>query len=172
MWEPHASNVRKNIKKGDFVLLQNVHAKLSKDGKLEGAMHQDHRYPDKVCVRKVMYEAQLKELKERKHAYEIRDAQAVVDRMYKSKKAVRDANNASAKDSEKKKAQKKALQRQRKEKERKDLEQQADKQETVQAGINPHSKFKSQALPYSSSANVMKSVPDMETYRYPPSKRL
>lgn len=47
LWPPHGYQ---NVKENDFVHLRNVHIKWSKDAKLEGAMHSDRRYPDKIDV--------------------------------------------------------------------------------------------------------------------------
>ncbi|KAK7191981.1 telomere-binding alpha subunit central domain-containing protein [Paraphaeosphaeria sporulosa] len=68
-YEPHAGKARE-LKEGDFVYLQNVRTKLSAMNKLEGAMHADPQYPEKICVRKLTHPAQLSALKERKEEYE------------------------------------------------------------------------------------------------------
>ena len=50
LWSPHAQWARSNVKVGDFVRLQNVHIKWSRDSKLEGILHNDQRYPEKILV--------------------------------------------------------------------------------------------------------------------------
>jgi protection-of-telomeres protein 1 len=53
LWPPHSTAAQDTIKEGDYVELRNVHIKLDQRAQLEGAMHGDRRYPDRVCVRKM-----------------------------------------------------------------------------------------------------------------------
>ncbi|KAF1971002.1 hypothetical protein BU23DRAFT_600549 [Bimuria novae-zelandiae CBS 107.79] len=78
-YEPHAGYARE-LKEGDFVFLQNIHTKLSQSNKLEGAIHQDPRYPMKVGIRKCTHPAQLGGLKERKAEYEKKHAGTLLSR--------------------------------------------------------------------------------------------
>ncbi|KAF2873569.1 hypothetical protein BDV95DRAFT_489484 [Massariosphaeria phaeospora] len=67
---PHAGwAVSNRIREGDIVVLINVHAKNSPENKLEGAIHQDRRYPDKVTITRVTNPKQLEDHNQRKEAY-------------------------------------------------------------------------------------------------------
>jgi protection of telomeres protein 1 len=76
LWEPHRSYAIANIVHGSLIQLRNVHVKQDPQGaKLEGIVHQDKLYPDKVLVSTHKpYEAEtnepLRELLKRKKAYE------------------------------------------------------------------------------------------------------
>ena len=50
LWPPHSYFVRQNLNESDFVHLRNVRIRFSKDAKLEGSLHSDRRYPDRVDV--------------------------------------------------------------------------------------------------------------------------
>lgn len=50
LWGNSAYFVQQNIKENDFVHLRNVHIKFSRDAKVEGALHNDRRYPDRIDV--------------------------------------------------------------------------------------------------------------------------
>ena len=50
LWGNNAYFVQQNLKENDFVHLRNVHIKLNKDAKVEGALHTDRRYPDRIDV--------------------------------------------------------------------------------------------------------------------------
>lgn len=50
LWGNNAYFVQQNIKENDFVHLRNVHIKFSRDAKVEGALHNDRRYPDRIDV--------------------------------------------------------------------------------------------------------------------------
>ncbi|OJD23246.1 hypothetical protein ACJ73_05397 [Blastomyces percursus] len=51
LWEPHAYYARQNIKENDFVLLQNVNIKMGRmSGVMEGSLHTDRHFPEKVQV--------------------------------------------------------------------------------------------------------------------------
>ncbi|PGH00914.1 hypothetical protein AJ79_08069 [Helicocarpus griseus UAMH5409] len=51
LWEPHCHFARQNIKENDFVLLQNVNIKMAQvNGYMEGTIHTDRLYPDKIKV--------------------------------------------------------------------------------------------------------------------------
>ncbi|KAI1914721.1 hypothetical protein LOZ65_005577 [Ophidiomyces ophidiicola] len=73
LWEPHADFARKNIKEDDFVLLCNVHVKPGQGNAfMEGALHTDRQYPDKICVHPVDFNApddNLTALVKRKQQY-------------------------------------------------------------------------------------------------------
>ncbi|KAF2011373.1 hypothetical protein BU24DRAFT_426448 [Aaosphaeria arxii CBS 175.79] len=69
LWDPHATYVNENIQVGDLVRIDDVHIKMSPANKLEGALHVDQRYPDKVKIRKVSYQAQTAAFMKRKEEY-------------------------------------------------------------------------------------------------------
>ncbi|KLJ11655.1 hypothetical protein EMPG_13162 [Blastomyces silverae] len=51
LWEPHAYYARQNIKENDFVLLQNVNIKMGRmSGVMEGSLHTDRHFPEKIQV--------------------------------------------------------------------------------------------------------------------------
>ena len=50
LWPPHAYFCRQNVKDNDYVHLRNVHIKFSRDCKLEGVLHSDQRYPERIDV--------------------------------------------------------------------------------------------------------------------------
>ena len=50
LWTPHSSWTQANVKEGDFVFLRNVHIKYSRDSKIEGVLHTDRQWPERVDV--------------------------------------------------------------------------------------------------------------------------
>lgn len=50
LWENNAYFCQQHIKENDFVHLRNVRVKYSRDAKVEGALHSDRRYPDRIDV--------------------------------------------------------------------------------------------------------------------------
>jgi hypothetical protein len=50
LWPSHCYFAQSNVKEHDFVYLRNVHIRYSKDAKVEGSMHTDSKYPDKVDI--------------------------------------------------------------------------------------------------------------------------
>lgn len=50
LWGNNAFFGQEHIKENDFVHLRNVHIKFSKDAKVEGALHSDRRFPDRIDV--------------------------------------------------------------------------------------------------------------------------
>ncbi|KAJ4290504.1 hypothetical protein N0V90_010721 [Kalmusia sp. IMI 367209] len=136
LYEPHAGAAR-NIKEGDFVFLQNVRTKLSQVNKLEGAIHQDPKYPEKICVRVCTNATQLKALLERKAEYD--KSHAARQLAHATPMLANAPKKASAKASSKKKESKKAKQRLRKEqvqKELEDLEEKFEEAEITGKGLN------------------------------------
>lgn len=73
LWEPHSYFARENAHEGDFVSLRNVHIKPDSNGRLEGVMHTDRKYPEKVAIN-ILEDGQhndprFVELKNRKREY-------------------------------------------------------------------------------------------------------
>jgi len=164
LWEPHSSYAHDNIREGDIVWLKNVHAKLSQANKLEGALHEDDKFREKILIRKVTYSKQIEEHRARKKAYE--DA-------HELRRANRDlAPNApkkpSAKASAKRKEMKKKMQQVQKEIEQEELEKKAEADSVTRAGINPHSKKFLQQKVYKCTNNItnvlLKSAPHIRRY--------
>lgn len=50
LWPSHSYFAQTNVKEKDFVFLRNVRIRYSRDEKVEGSMHTDQRYPDRVDV--------------------------------------------------------------------------------------------------------------------------
>lgn len=142
LWEPHTSYARENVCEGDLIHLNNVHAKLSQANKLEGALHQDQKYPNRVQVRKVTYNKLIEEHEARKKEYldqhELDQTKQHVAHMNE-----RHAKKPSAKASVRKKEERKEKERLRKEKEKeqKRLEMQAEEKLAARAGVNDHSEY-------------------------------
>lgn len=51
LWPPHSHFAQSNVKEGDYVLLQNVRAKLDRDSKMEAALNTDKLHPSKIQVK-------------------------------------------------------------------------------------------------------------------------
>ncbi|KAF2678500.1 hypothetical protein K458DRAFT_316677 [Lentithecium fluviatile CBS 122367] len=130
LYEPHASFARNNVREGDFVYLQNIHSKLSQVGNLEGAIHQDRKYLDRVNIRICTHPDQIASIKERKEAYEQPAFGSTVNQNQPKK--------ASAKAAAKKKEEKRERQRLQKELEQQELEKKAEELDAAKAGLNPH----------------------------------
>ncbi|KAL5398257.1 hypothetical protein PMIN02_001560 [Paraphaeosphaeria minitans] len=130
-YEPHAGKAR-DLKEGDFVYLQNVRTKLSAMNKLEGAMHADPQYPEKICVRKLTHPAQIGALKERKEEYE-KECAANLIAQGGSTNVPR---KPSAIASHQKKLSKKEKKRLKRGQVQKELQEKADAAETVVKGLN------------------------------------
>ncbi|PGH03686.1 hypothetical protein GX51_03950 [Blastomyces parvus] len=73
LWEPHAYYAKQNIKENDFVLLQNVNIKMGRmSGVMEGSLHTDRHYPEKIQVIPINdndSDEELKKLVKRKLEY-------------------------------------------------------------------------------------------------------
>ncbi|KAJ6102254.1 hypothetical protein N7486_004681 [Penicillium sp. IBT 16267x] len=71
LWEPHAAYSRSNVKPGDLVHLQYVRPKFSSNGSLEGVIHEDKKFPQKVHLRTISsdYNEEAQELMKRKKEY-------------------------------------------------------------------------------------------------------
>ena len=50
LWPPHSYFAQNKVSDWNFVLLENVHIKQDKDGKMEGALHEDRFWPNKVQI--------------------------------------------------------------------------------------------------------------------------
>lgn len=134
-YEPHAGAARE-LKEGDFVFMQNVRTKWSQKNKLEGAIHQDLQYPNKIGVRKCTHKLQLGDLIERKAEYEKkRIATLLADGDTNAPK------KPSAIASSKKKLTKAQKRRLQKEQELKELEKKSTEKEKPIKGINNNGTF-------------------------------
>ena len=50
LFPPHSYFAQQTLKETSFVYLRNVHVKWSKDSKIEGVLHSDRRYPDRIDI--------------------------------------------------------------------------------------------------------------------------
>lgn len=71
-WEPHATFIKNSIKVGDVINIENVHVKLTGANKMEGALHQDTKYMDKIYIRICHSSEKIDALHKRKQEYELR----------------------------------------------------------------------------------------------------
>ena len=71
LWPPHSHFAHTNVMEDDFVFLRNVHIKYSKDSKVEGSLHNDKRYPDRIdiTVLKDHQDDRVKDVLRRKREY-------------------------------------------------------------------------------------------------------
>lgn len=71
MWPPHSHFAQSRVKEWDFVLLQNVRAKLDKDSKMEAMLSEDKRHPSKINVRVIKADSddRVKDVLRRKREY-------------------------------------------------------------------------------------------------------
>ena len=81
LWPPHSYWAQSNVRQDDFVLLKNVHIKYGGSLKLEGSIHSDRRFPNKIEVSVLKDEdrtdERVKDVLRRKREYAKRfDAQA------------------------------------------------------------------------------------------------
>ncbi|MCJ1339696.1 hypothetical protein MMC09_004986 [Bachmanniomyces sp. S44760] len=53
LWPPHSYFAQSNLCENDFVSLRNVRIKYSATGKLEGCLHTDKRFPDRIDLTKM-----------------------------------------------------------------------------------------------------------------------
>ena len=87
LWGNNAYFVQQHIKENDFVHLRNVHIKWSRDAKVEGALHNDRRYPDRidVTVLKSVDDDRVKDVLRRKRDYWKKFNNQVEDNAHQSK---------------------------------------------------------------------------------------
>ena len=50
LWPPHSHFAQGNVKELDYVHIRNMRVKFSRDAKLEGALHSDRKWPDRVDI--------------------------------------------------------------------------------------------------------------------------
>lgn len=134
LWEPHASWAR-NLHPGDMVYLRNVHIKMTSLTHLEGALHEDQKYPEKLQISKLTDRGLITEHERRKKAYYQQREKEAEARLNPGQ-----PKKASAKASAKKKEEKKERQRLKKQQERAEAERKAEEAEKSKAGLNKHGK--------------------------------
>lgn len=151
LWDPHSYYARENVTEDVYILLRNVHVKADKmNGLLEGVMHTDKMYPEKVDIRVLDEDHQddprIVELKTRKREYWKQN------RTNKRKLAEDFGDGDDGKSKKNSKQRRKELQRQKKQQEQRKQQQQAKslRREEGQTEIpstmnkstrpNPHSK--------------------------------
>ena len=73
LWPPHGHWAQTHIREDDFVFLRNVRIKYSKDNKVEGVLHTDKKYEDRIDVTKLSSRGdaddRVKEILRRKRDY-------------------------------------------------------------------------------------------------------
>lgn len=71
LWPPHSHFAHSDVKEDDFVSLRNVRIKYSADSKVEGVLHTDNRYPDRIeiSVLKDHQDDRVKDALRRKREY-------------------------------------------------------------------------------------------------------
>ena len=71
LWEPHSHFVSQNVKDNDYIFLRNTRIKLDRDGKVEGCLHSDRRYPERIDVTILKHheDERVKEVMRRKRDY-------------------------------------------------------------------------------------------------------
>lgn len=71
LWDAHAVAAKQAVFDGAYLKLQNVRAKRNGDGRLEGALHGDRRFTDRVDLQvlKNMDDPRIQELLKRKKDY-------------------------------------------------------------------------------------------------------
>lgn len=156
LWEPHSFYARENVTEDAYILLRNVHVKANKmNGLLEGVMHTDKRYPEKVDIRVIEEDRQndprVVELMTRKREYWKQT------RMNKRKLADDFSDGDDAKPKKNSKQRRKELLRQKKQQEQRKQQQQAKsmQREEGQTEIPSTMNKSNRPNPYSKSFNVM-----------------
>ena len=71
LWPPHSHFAHNDVKEDDFVYLRNVRVKYSSDSKVEGGLHTDRKYPDRIdiTVLKDHQDDRVKDVLRRKREY-------------------------------------------------------------------------------------------------------
>ncbi len=71
LFPPHSYYAQSNVEEDQYVFLRNTRIKYSKDSKLEGSLHTDRRYPDRVDITiiKDTNDVRVKDLLRRKLEY-------------------------------------------------------------------------------------------------------
>jgi protection of telomeres protein 1 len=53
LWPPHSTAAQSTVKEGDYVELKNVRIKFDRCTHLEGAIHGDRQFPDRINIRRI-----------------------------------------------------------------------------------------------------------------------
>jgi hypothetical protein len=128
LWDPHSYHARENVTEDAYILLRNVHVKADRtNGLLEGVMHTDKKYPEKVDVRVIEEDHQndprLVELMTRKREYWKQN-------ITKKRKLAEDFGDGDdSKPKKNSKQRRKELQRQKKQQEQRKQQQQTKSQQ-------------------------------------------
>ncbi|RMZ71095.1 telomere-binding alpha subunit central domain-containing [Pyrenophora seminiperda CCB06] len=70
LYEANASWAKENVADGDYVYIRNMHVKLSRAGKLEGAVHQDQERLNQVDISHLEAASKIKDISKRRDEYE------------------------------------------------------------------------------------------------------
>ncbi|OLL24907.1 Protection of telomeres protein 1 [Neolecta irregularis DAH-3] len=72
IWDIHAKAAQQTLKEGGFCWIRNMRGKLNQDGQLEGALHGDRTYPDRINVGAIKpHDSRLGPLIDRKRNYQL-----------------------------------------------------------------------------------------------------
>ncbi|KAF3483262.1 telomere-binding alpha subunit central domain-containing protein [Arthroderma uncinatum] len=124
LWDPHASFARERVKVDDYVTLYNVNIKMNKQsGKMEGSLHIDRVYPNKIQVYIINdneTDPHIKQLVQRKQEYwrglRTMLPQRLGDTSNKRQRSSSDAADERRKQKDKEKRQKQAEEKRTKKK--------------------------------------------------------
>lgn len=157
LWDPHSYYARENVTEDANILLRNVHVKADRtNGLLEGVMHTDKKYPEKVDVRIIEGDRQndprIVEFMTRKHEYWRQN------RTNKRKLAEDFGDGDDGKPKKNSKQRRKELQRQKKQQEQRKQQQQAKslQREEGQTEIPSTMNKSNRPNPYSKSLTVVR----------------
>lgn len=112
-WEPHATFIRQNIQKGDWVRLRNVQIRYGHNSvNIEGCLREDRDHPNRVCVETLEAAGDRENLDQRlieailrKRSYEKAQKKALENG--EKRKAAEDPNRENAKSKRQKKRENK-----------------------------------------------------------------
>ncbi|EEH20413.2 hypothetical protein PABG_02672 [Paracoccidioides brasiliensis Pb03] len=185
LWEPHSHYARQNIKENDLVLLQNVNVKIGRmSGAMEGSLHTDRHYPEKVRVIPINdndSEDDVKQLVRRKLEYwrRIRAEKSKLEgKNFKKRKA---SDNNEQPQHMSKMARKQLAQQKRREQEKLDKQsRREDDQPEIEMSfqakrdqLNPYIRANNPAIPCRSISDILSNEshtnvsPDGIEYRLP-----
>jgi hypothetical protein len=136
----NATWAEQNLANGDYVFIRNMKVKLSRDGKLEGMLHEDPKYTSKVDIRRLENTTDIEQIDKRREEYEKKRENKT------ALQTLQNPKNMSGKTTREKKQAKKERQRAEKQAEQEDLEKQEREWERTRGGVNANGKTSSSLL--------------------------
>ena len=99
LWPPHSTWTQCNVREENYVFLRNVRIKTNIDGRLEGILHEDKRYPSRIDIRKLQLNnsAVLKVLQCKQDYWKKFNAEISGNEMIRLTKTERNRKNRRAK---------------------------------------------------------------------------